>query len=262
MTKKFLPILFTALLFIISCVNNNEEPKVDCSSSDLSLSVDTSVKAGCTTAGSVTLIASGGSSNYTYSSDGTNFQSSATLVGLIAGDFTFLAKDADGCTASVSFTLEAEANAISLSLAATASDCSVDNGGIMATASGGVGTLSYALDTEGFQGASSFSNISSGTHKVTVKDEAGCEVSKDIQVEANVSLSTDIAPIINSNCAISGCHVSGSQSPNLSSSSGIINSAGRVKARTSARTMPLNGSLTDSEIDIIACWVDAGAKNN
>jgi hypothetical protein len=28
------------------------------------------------------------------------------------------------------------------------------------------------------------------------------------------------------------------------------------------RKMPKNGSLTDAEIKIISCWVDAGAVNN
>jgi hypothetical protein len=263
MTNKLLPILFFSMLFLSSCLNNNEEPKIDCSTSDLSLSIESSMKAGCVTPGSVILSAIGGTGDYTYSADGTNFQSSANLENLAAGNFTFLVKDKDGCTASKSFTLEAETNAISLSLTATKSDCNVDNGGIIATASGGEGSLLYALDTKEFQESFNFSGVSLGTHKITVKDEAGCVVSKDIEVDANVSLSGDISPIISANCAISTCH-GGPQSPNLSTSSAIIANASSIKSRTTAGTMPPAGrpDLSAAEIALIACWVDAGAKNN
>ena len=80
-----------------------------------------------------------------------------------------------------------------------------------------------------------------------------------------VSLSSDVQSIISSNCAISGCHVSGARSPNLSEKQNIISQASRIKQRTASRSMPPPGSgitLTDEEIATLGCWADQGANDN
>lgn len=79
------------------------------------------------------------------------------------------------------------------------------------------------------------------------------------------SFSQTVSPIIESNCAVSGCHVTGQQLPTLETYDQIAANASRVKARTSNGTMPPPTSmysLTQQEIDDIACWVDAGAPDN
>ena len=84
----------------------------------------------------------------------------------------------------------------------------------------------------------------------------------EIEVDCNeVSFETDIAPIIENNCAISGCH-GGNISPDLRNFSTIQARANRIKIRTQNRTMPRGRSLTQMEIDQIACWVDGGALDN
>ena len=80
-----------------------------------------------------------------------------------------------------------------------------------------------------------------------------------------VSFSATIAPIISSNCAVSGCHVDGQQLPTLETYEQISTNANRVKIRTSNGTMPppaSGKSLSVDEIEAIACWVDAGAQDN
>ena len=79
------------------------------------------------------------------------------------------------------------------------------------------------------------------------------------------SFSQTISPIIESKCAISGCHVSGQQRPTLETYEQISSNASRIKARTSNGTMPpatSGKSLSADEIEAIACWVDAGAPDN
>jgi len=79
------------------------------------------------------------------------------------------------------------------------------------------------------------------------------------------SFSQKIHPIINSNCAESGCHVNGQQLPTLENYSQISSNAAKIKARTSNGTMPPSNSgksLSPEEIEAIACWVDAGAPEN
>lgn len=83
--------------------------------------------------------------------------------------------------------------------------------------------------------------------------------------DETVSLANDVQPIVNSNCALSGCHVSGAQSPNLSVKQNIIDRASQIKQRTQSRSMPPPGSgvtLTDAEIATLSCWVDNGANDN
>ena len=79
------------------------------------------------------------------------------------------------------------------------------------------------------------------------------------------SFSETIEPIISSNCAISGCHVSGQQLPTLETYAQISTNSDKVKSRTSNGTMPPPSSgltLTSEEIEAIACWADAGAPDN
>lgn len=83
-------------------------------------------------------------------------------------------------------------------------------------------------------------------------------------IEDKVSLADEVQPIINANCAISGCH-SGVQSPNLSTTQNIINNASRIRSVTQSGAMPPASSgknLSDAQIQTIACWVDSGAPNN
>jgi uncharacterized membrane protein len=80
-----------------------------------------------------------------------------------------------------------------------------------------------------------------------------------------ISFSQDIKPIIQTNCAIANCHVDGRQLPSLETFEQIQANAQRIKSRTGNGTMPpptSGKSLSESEIELISCWVDAGAVEN
>jgi hypothetical protein len=79
------------------------------------------------------------------------------------------------------------------------------------------------------------------------------------------SFSTDVNPIIQSNCATnSGCHGSGSTNGpgELLTYSEISNAKSAIRSAVISGTMPKNGSLTTAQINSIACWIDNGASNN
>jgi len=80
----------------------------------------------------------------------------------------------------------------------------------------------------------------------------------------NVSFATDIKPIIEMNCLInnSECHGMNPSIPNWAIFSEVQSHAGLIKTKTRDRSMPKIGSLTQSQIDLITCWVDNGAKDN
>ena len=251
-------------LFWLSCANNTEEPAIDCSASGLSITVTNQVNSSCTSGGSITVEATGGTSPYRFSADdGGSFQSSTTLENLSAGVYTILVVDVNGCTSSVNTTLEAESGSISLSLASTDSDCGNDTGTITATVTGGTGPYTYSLNGGASQSDNVFNGVSNGSNTVSVTDSEGCDAERTIAISSGISLTGDIMPIITSNCAVTGCH-NGSRSPDLRTTAGVIGSADRVRARTSAGTMPPTGraDLSQSNIDEIACWVEDGAPDN
>lgn len=144
-------------------------------------------------------------------------------------------------------------------------ECGQSVGKLVVEGSGGQGTLSYSLDGQSFQTDTVFNGLASGAYTIVVKDTASCTntVKANIGTNANVSLSNDIEPIIQNNCAISNCHVSGGRSPNLSRKTAILDNASVIKSEVVSGSMPRGGrTLSQAQIDLIRCWVDSGAKDN
>lgn len=74
----------------------------------------------------------------------------------------------------------------------------------------------------------------------------------------------NVAPLIQSRCAMSGCHSSG-----VTNTGGALTNYAEIKSKATAiKTTVVNGSMpkgstfTAAEIKIITCWVDNGALNN
>ncbi len=83
------------------------------------------------------------------------------------------------------------------------------------------------------------------------------------------SFAEDVKPIIETKCAISGCH-NGDQGPDLNWTNfeefHKRAASGLVKFRVTHRIMPPSyspaGPLTQDQINAIACWSDQGALAN
>jgi hypothetical protein len=86
----------------------------------------------------------------------------------------------------------------------------------------------------------------------------------DCNTVTNKLFGAHVAPIIQSSCAISGCHAAGSTNgPGpLTSHPEIAAAASRIKTAVANGSMPKNSSLSSSQKSSIICWVDAGAQNN
>ena len=80
----------------------------------------------------------------------------------------------------------------------------------------------------------------------------------------SAKFSVDVNPIIQNNCAFSGCHGNGSgNGPGaLLTFEQIKNAASQIKAAVVSRSMPPGGALSNTQIQIISCWVDNGSLNN
>jgi PBP1b-binding outer membrane lipoprotein LpoB len=73
-----------------------------------------------------------------------------------------------------------------------------------------------------------------------------------------VTYSSDIQPLIASNCASSNCHQSGATSPDLSDYTKLTANITRVKVRAiDEKTMPSAGPLSNADIAKLQSWIDA-----
>lgn len=82
---------------------------------------------------------------------------------------------------------------------------------------------------------------------------------------STASLANDIMPILQQNCAISGCHVSGTGRANFTVKATVIQFASQIRANTQSGVMPPSSSgqtITEAEKSLISCWVSNGAKDN
>jgi len=97
------------------------------------------------------------------------------------------------------------------------------------------------------------------------ESEGGATLPPSSCASTPAKFSSDVNPIIQGSCASSsGCHGNGSSNgPGaLTTFDQIKNAASAIRAAVVSKRMPLSGSLTDAQIQAIACWADNGAINN
>jgi len=250
------------ILAFTACKYDQDGPLVDCDVEGPTLSLVDKQEANCGEAdGSITLFATGGDGNYSFSSSQSEDQASSLYIGLPAGNYEFVVRDGNLCTSTIQVSL-GNIDGVQITDVATGdSGCSAANGSVMVTAAMGTPPYMYQLDDGTSQSSNIFSSLSADTYTVKVSDSDGCEFVVPVSVLSGVSFASEISPIIAANCAISGCH-NGSQFPDFTILSNIQSNAERIKIRTSNMSMPIGRSLTQQQIDQIACWVDDGAPNN
>lgn len=99
---------------------------------------------------------------------------------------------ASGCEASQTVQITSPNAPIIDAINTTNPDCGAANGGIIINASNGSSPYTYSINNGvNFQASNTFTNLSSGSYSVVVKDNLGCEVTQQ------VSLNTTNVPNIN-----------------------------------------------------------------
>lgn len=120
--------------------------------------------------GSITVIPSGGTGTFSYSWN--NGQTSATAIGLVAGNYSVLLTDANNCTQIQSVNL-AQPNPIAATLTQSNVSCNGGNNGTASVlASGGTGNYSYSWSNT--QTTATASGLTAGTYSVTISDQNNC----------------------------------------------------------------------------------------
>lgn len=153
--------------------------------------VPTSVQCNGGTDGSISIAASGGTGNFSYSIDGTNFQSSNEFSGLQAGDYTLSVKDQNNCVVTATTTI-AEPSAIVATITTSNVLCNGgNNGSLTVSASGGTGTLMYSIDGTVYQSGSVFSNLSASSYTIFIKDVNDCVTSVSSSITEPIAITTN-----------------------------------------------------------------------
>lgn len=128
------------------------------------------------TNGSIVATATG-STGFTYSINGAAFQASGSFTGLAVGSYVISVKDANGCTGTNTFSITA-ASCPTITVTAVVTNTSgptVSNGGLNATATGGVAPYTYSINAgTTFVSSGNFTNLAVGNYNIIAKDANGC----------------------------------------------------------------------------------------
>ena len=92
------------------------------------------------------------------------------------------AKDENGCTGTKTNVNIAVPGEISLNATVTDPNCFEDTGSIVASATGGTGTIAYSIDGTTFQGSGTFNGLGTGAYTVIAKDNNGCTKTNQVQI--------------------------------------------------------------------------------
>src|SRR5690606_14004311 len=143
----------------------------------------------------------GGTAPYTYSKNGTNFQTSANFGSLAAGEYTITVKDANGCLVAKTIEVTDIPGPSELTLASTASTCGSANGVVIVNGvAGGTAPYTYSINGTTYQAGARFESVLAGKYTVTVKDANGCTLSREITVNAIAGPSDLVATAKASTC--------------------------------------------------------------
>ncbi len=209
--------------------------------------------------GSVSLLASNGSSPYVYSKDGINYVSSNVFSGLIAGSYTFYVKDANGCVSSTTVNLTSSPSNLVLTGTPTQPSCGVSNGSVSLSASNGSSPYVYSRDGINYGSSNVFSGLSAGSYTFYVKDANGCVSSTTVNLTSSSSNLVLTGTPTQPSCGVSNGSVSLSasngSSPYVYSRDGINYGSSNVFSGLSAGSYTfyvkeVNGCVSSTSVSL------------
>jgi len=119
----------------------------------------------------LTLSPAYGTGPYAYTLDGINYQPGNTFSNLLAGNYTFTVKDANGVTFSGYATIKSKCPVVFA--AQTDPTCGRQDGTINATGYNGTLPYQFSIDGINFQTNNLFTGLAAGNYTVTIKDADG-----------------------------------------------------------------------------------------
>ncbi len=147
--------------------------------------------------GSAMLVADGGSGDFTYKVNG--LDASESLSELPEGDYSVEVIDGNGCSMTTEFSITSPTQIGVDMMSSTGSACTVDDGTISISASGGTGNLTYTID-DVTQDNGVFEDLSSGNYTVLISDENDCTIEQFISVDQAADLALSINASTDETC--------------------------------------------------------------
>lgn len=148
--------------------------------------------------GTITITPSGGIAPYEYSIDGGATWLTNNVFTVSANTYTFLVRDVNLCTRTVSATVT-EPPVLTATSVNTNASCNGGNDGVITITAGGgnTGGYQYSIDGTNFQPSNTF-NVAPNTYTVTVKDNKGCTYNfpATVGLSNNLSFTPMIDPTI------------------------------------------------------------------
>lgn len=248
------------------CSSSDIEQPVDCSTTGLGLTLKSvGIATSCSTAdGSITVVANGGLSPYTYKI-GTIQNQQGVFTQLRAGIYSVSVIDANRCEVLLPNITVMSGDVSFETSFVEDTECLTGNGAVTITMTDGNPPFQYKIGNGAFSDVNTFTDLQTGSYTVLVQDAESCTLSFQVTVprgQSGTSWLTEIKPIMDAKCATSGCHNGVSRANNFSLYTDAKKFAAQIKKFTQDRSMPFEGSLTQNQIDLIACWVDDGALQN
>lgn len=187
--------------------------------------------------GVITAISSGGTSPYKFSLNNGTYSSTNVFSGLTATSYNVKIKDTNNCTLDSNIVIK-QYDSLVLNTAIDSITCkNYSNGKITATTSGGAAPYQYSINGGSYSSASVFSNLSSGTYTISVKDIKNCTKSKSVTIINPSGMTNSVNVLSDVLCYGSN--------------------EGKAKALVTGGTPPYsilwkNGSTVDSATNIVA----------
>src|SRR3569832_1965152 len=156
------------------------------------------------TAGTITVTAPLGA-EYTYSIDGTTFQSSPNFTGVAAGGYTVtvVSNVAGSCQATTNVTVNPPATAPIATASSTDPTCAAPLAGTITVTAPLGAEYTYSIDGTTFQSSPNFTGVAAGSYTVTVvSNVAGsCQASTNVTVNPPANAPTATASSTDPTCA-------------------------------------------------------------
>ncbi|MBL4706440.1 MAG: SprB repeat-containing protein, partial [Flavobacteriales bacterium] len=131
--------------------------------------------------GTVSSVVAGGTGAITYAWDN-GAGAAATATGLCANTYTLIVTDANGCTATDSYTVTEPVLLVVTIVGVNASCNGVCDGTATTTVTGGTGAVTYQWDDPTLSTTANLSGLCAGTFNVTITDVNGCSATNSVVI--------------------------------------------------------------------------------